>query len=58
MTQRLPPHVATVVEALSGLKGHEILVLGLRGITVATDWFVIGSGTSGSHPPVNDTPPA
>ena len=49
MSQRLPPHVATVVEALSGLKGHEILVLDLRGLTDATDWFVIASGTSDTH---------
>jgi ribosome-associated protein len=38
-----------VVEALEDLKGQEILVLDVRGITSITDWMVIASGTSDRH---------
>jgi len=49
MSTRLPAEVAAIVEALSGLKGQEIVVLDLRGMTDATDWFVVASGTSDTH---------
>lgn len=49
MSAPLPPAVAAAVEALSGLKGQDIVVLDLRGMTDATDWFVVVSGTSDTH---------
>ena len=49
MSGKLPPHVAAVVEAITGLKGHDVVVLDLRGLTDATDWFVVASGTSDTH---------
>jgi len=42
----LPPEVRRVVELSHERKAHEISVLDLRGISSATDWFVIASGTS------------
>ncbi len=49
MSAPLPPAVAAAVEALAGLKGVEIVVLDLRGLTDATDWFIVASGTSDTH---------
>jgi ribosome-associated protein len=41
--------VAAAVEAIADLKGREIRVLDLRGLSEATDYFVIASGTSDAH---------
>lgn len=42
----LPPEVQRVVELALERKAREITVLDLRGISTATDYFVIASGTS------------
>ncbi len=47
--RRLPPAVRAVVGAISDRKGHRVQVLDLRGLTDATDYFVIASGTSDAH---------
>jgi ribosome-associated protein len=41
--------VDAAVEAIDDLKGRDILVLDLRGLCDATDYFVIASGTSDTH---------
>lgn len=46
---RLPEPLDAAVEALEDRKGHEIMVLDLRGVSDATDFFVIASGTSDAH---------
>ena len=45
----LPSPVATAFHAVEDLKGHNIVVLDLRGLTDATDYFIIASGTSDTH---------
>lgn len=45
----LPRHVAAAVAAVEDLKGREVVVLDLRGLTNAADYFVIASGTSDTH---------
>lgn len=47
--RRLPPAVRAVVGAIEDRKGHRLQVLDLRGLTDATDYFVIASGTSDAH---------
>ena len=46
---RLPRRVRAVVEAIDDRKGNQVLVLDLRGLCDATDFFVIASGTSTTH---------
>ena len=46
---RLPRAVRTVVGAIEDRKGNRVQVLDLRGLTNATDYFVIASGTSDTH---------
>jgi ribosome-associated protein len=46
---RLPTTVRTVVAAIEDRKGTRVHVLDLRGLTDATDFFVIASGTSDAH---------
>lgn len=41
--------LALAIEAIGDLKGRDILVLDLRGLTDATDYFVVASGTSDAH---------
>ena len=41
--------VDTVLRAADGLSARELVALDLRGLNNATDWFVIGSGTSDTH---------
>ncbi len=41
--------VRLVVEALADRKAVDIVVLDLRGLCAATDYFVIASGTSDAH---------
>ncbi|HYJ80022.1 MAG TPA: ribosome silencing factor [Longimicrobiaceae bacterium] len=45
----LPGEVARVVELLFDRKALEVTLLDLRGISTATDWFVIAGGTSDTH---------
>lgn len=37
------------MRAIDDLKGRDILVLDLRGLSEATDYFVVASGTSDAH---------
>lgn len=41
-----PDEVKRAAELASDRKGHDVLVLDLRGISSATDYFVIADGTS------------
>lgn len=41
-----PSEVRRAAELAVELKGHDVVVLDLRGISTATDFFVIASGTS------------
>jgi ribosome-associated protein len=46
---RLPAPVARAVDFLFDRKARDVTVLDLRGISSATDWFVIATGTSDTH---------
>ena len=46
---RLPKAVKTVVSAIDDRKGVRILVLDLRNLSNAADYFIIASGTSDAH---------
>jgi ribosome-associated protein len=48
-TRGLPDPVAHVVRAIEDGKGEKIVVLDLRGLSDAADYFVIASGTSDAH---------
>jgi ribosome-associated protein len=41
--------LSAAVQAIDDLKGRNILVLDLRGLSEATDYFVVASGTSDAH---------
>jgi ribosome-associated protein len=45
----LPADVAAAVEAARDRKGRDLVVLDLRGLSTATDYFFIGTGTSDIH---------
>jgi ribosome-associated protein len=45
----LPEVVADAVHAIESRKGENIVVLDLRGLSDAADFFVIASGTSDAH---------
>jgi ribosome-associated protein len=45
----MPKEVARVVDLLFDRKGLDVTLLDLRGISSATDWFVIATGTSDTH---------
>jgi ribosome-associated protein len=45
----LPEAVARVVDAIDDRKGRHLVVLDLRGLSDAADYFVIASGTSDAH---------
>jgi ribosome-associated protein len=45
----LPQEVARAVEALFDRKANEVVVMDLRNISSATDFFLIASGTSDTH---------
>jgi ribosome-associated protein len=45
----LPESVSLVVEAIEDRKGEKLVVLDLRGLSDAADYFVIASGTSDAH---------
>lgn len=44
-----PPDLAHAVEAATDRKGREMLVLDLRGLSDATDYFLLVNGTSDMH---------
>ncbi|HXE58718.1 MAG TPA: ribosome silencing factor [Gemmatimonadales bacterium] len=46
---RLPEPLQLAVQAVEDLKGRQVVVLDLRGLSNATDYFVIASGTSDAH---------
>jgi ribosome-associated protein len=48
-TPRLPGPVARAVDLLFDRKARDVTVLDLKGISSATDWFVIATGTSDTH---------
>jgi ribosome-associated protein len=45
----MPKDVARVVDLLFDRKANDVTLLDLRGISSATDWFVIATGTSDTH---------
>jgi ribosome-associated protein len=45
----VPDALRSAVEAIRDLKGQHVVVLDLRTISDATDFFVIASGTSDAH---------
>jgi ribosome-associated protein len=45
----LPNEVARAVDQLFERKALEVTLLDLRGISSATDWFLIATGTSDTH---------
>jgi ribosome-associated protein len=45
----LPADVAAAVESARDRKGRDLVVLDLRGLSTATDFFFIGTGTSDTH---------
>jgi ribosome-associated protein len=49
VTPRIPEGLRMALDAISDLKGSQLVVLDLRGLTDATDFFVIASGTSDAH---------
>ncbi|MDT8435971.1 MAG: ribosome silencing factor [Gemmatimonadota bacterium] len=44
-----PPELAAILEALLERKARDPLLLDLRGLSDAADWFVIASGDSDTH---------
>lgn len=49
VTARLPEGLALALDAIKDLKANQLVVLDLRGLNDATDYFVIASGTSDAH---------
>jgi ribosome-associated protein len=45
----MPKDVARVVDLLFDRKALDVMLLDLRGISSATDWFIIATGTSDTH---------
>jgi len=45
----LPRAVRSAVDAVEDVKGRGMVVLDLRGVNDATDYFIIASGTSDAH---------
>jgi ribosome-associated protein len=45
----MPKEVARVVDLLFDRKGLDVTLLDLRGISSATDWFIVATGTSDTH---------
>jgi ribosome-associated protein len=44
--EAFPPQVRRAAELALDLKAHDVVVLDLRGISTATDYFVVASGQS------------
>ncbi|MBA3657969.1 MAG: ribosome silencing factor [Gemmatimonadales bacterium] len=49
MTARIPEPLRLALDAIQDLKANHLVVLDLRGLNDATDFFVIASGTSDAH---------
>ncbi|HEX6091268.1 MAG TPA: ribosome silencing factor [Gemmatimonadales bacterium] len=49
MRKTLPEGLRVALDAIEDLKAQQLVVLDLRGINDATDYFVIASGTSDAH---------
>ena len=47
--RQLPESLRAAVAAIEDLKANHVVVLDLRGLNDATDYFVIASGTSDAH---------
>ena len=45
----MPSQLRTALDAMDDLKARQVVVLDLRGLNDATDFFVIASGTSDAH---------
>jgi ribosome-associated protein len=45
----LPPALRNAIQAADDLKARDLVVLDLRGLNDAADYFVVGSGTSDAH---------
>lgn len=45
----MPDTLRLAIEAMEDLKARDVVVLDLRGLTDAADYFVIASGTSDAH---------
>lgn len=45
----LPEGLQVAIDAIGDLKANQLVVLDLRGLYDATDYFVIASGTSDAH---------
>jgi ribosome-associated protein len=45
----MPKEVARAVELMFDRKAVDVTLLDLRGISSATDWFVVAGGTSDTH---------
>jgi ribosome-associated protein len=46
---KTPEALRKAVAAIEDLKGRDLVVLDLRGLSEATDFFVVASGTSDAH---------
>ena len=47
--RRVPRPLRLAIQAVEDRKGRDVLLLDLRPVTDATDWFLIASGTSDAH---------
>ena len=45
----VPPELSRAIDLAADRKGQDMLVLDLRGLSNATDWFLLVSGTSDLH---------
>ncbi|HVH11720.1 MAG TPA: ribosome silencing factor, partial [Longimicrobium sp.] len=45
----LPPEVARAVDLLFDRKANDVVLMDLRKVSTATDFFLIASGTSDTH---------
>lgn len=48
-TSQTPEALRLAVDAIQDLRANQLVVLDLRGLNDATDYFVIASGTSDAH---------
>ena len=48
-TLDLPPQVRRAVDALFDRKAADVVVMELKGLSTATDWFLVATGRSDTH---------
>ncbi|HEV2734720.1 MAG TPA: ribosome silencing factor, partial [Longimicrobiaceae bacterium] len=48
-TLELPPQVRRAVDALFDRKAADVVVMELKGLSTATDWFLVATGRSDTH---------